>query len=204
MPQMVVDIPDNLFIYARIEADQPVTDEEFWELCAANPDLHLEREPNGEVVMVPPPGFETGYRNNKLSSQLDTWATRDGRGVAVDSSTDYYLPNGAARRPDASWVLKSRLVRFSKEEKRKFLHLCPDFVVELKSPSDRLPKLKAKMEEWIENGAQLGWLIDPDTRTVHIYRTGTKPEEVENAASIAGEDPVAGFVLDLNPIWQGL
>jgi Uma2 family endonuclease len=150
MPQLVFELPDKLFAYARIEADQPVTDEEFWELCAANPDLHLEREPNGEVVMVPFPGFETGYRNNELSSQLMAWAKRDGRGVAVDSSTDYYLSNGAARKPDASWVLKSHLTRFSKEEKRKFL------------------------------------------------------QELNDAASIAGEGPVAGFVLDLGPIWRGL
>jgi Uma2 family endonuclease len=145
-----------------------------------------------------------GIANNKLSSQLDTWATRDGRGIAVDSSTDYFLPNGAARKPDASWVLKSRLARFSNEEKRKFLHLCPDFVVELKSPSDRLTRLKAKMEEWIENGAKLAWLIDPDTRTVYIYRPETKTEELKDADSVAGEGAVAGFVLDLAPIWQGI
>jgi Uma2 family endonuclease len=189
---------------ARIETERPVTDDEFWDFCAANPDSRVEREPNGDIVILPAPGFETGYRNSDLTFQLSAWAKRDGRGVAVDSSTDYFLPNGAARSPDASWVLKSRLAAFTKEEKGKFLHFCPDFVIELRSPTDRLPRLKAKMVEWIENGAQLGWLIDADHRTIYVYRPGTAPEELVNADSIAGEGPVAGFVLELAAIWEGL
>lgn len=167
-----------------------MTDDGYWEMCAANPDVRFEREPNGDIIILPASGLETAYRNNELSLQLTAWAKRDGRGLAVDSSTEFFLPNGAARSPDASWVRKSRLSVFTKEEKGKFLHLCPDFVVELKSPSDRLSRQKAKMQEWIENGVQLGWLIDADKRTVCVYRPGKPPEELVNADSVAGEGPV--------------
>lgn len=149
-----------------------MTDDGYWEMCAANPGVRFEREPDGEIVILPPSGLETSYRNADLSSQLTVWTKHDGRGIAIGSSTEFFLPNGAARSPDASWILKSRLTGFTKEEKGKFLHLCPDFIIELKSPSDLLSRQKAKMQEWIENGAQLGWLIDPDKRTVYIYRSG--------------------------------
>ena len=151
-----------------------MTDEEFFEFCERNPDLRIEREANGEIIIMPPAGFETGYRNNDVSRQLGNWAEADGRGVAADSNTEYLLPDGAALSPDASWVLKSRLDRFSKEQLKRFLPLCPDFVVELISPTDRLPRVKAKMREWIENGAQLGWLIDADRRTIYVYRPGAR------------------------------
>jgi Uma2 family endonuclease len=202
---MQVELPEA-FIEAtvRIETGCRMDDDAFWDFCAANPDLRIEREPNGDIVIMPPTGFETGYRNNDIGFQLTAWARRDGRGVAADSSTEYYLPNGAARSPDASWVLKSRLASFTKEDKQKFLHLCPDFVVELMSPSDQLPQAKTKMQEWIENGAQLAWLIHPKKRTVYVYRPGREPEELANVESVAGEGPVAGFVLELQAIWEGL
>jgi Uma2 family endonuclease len=202
---MQVELPDILTgATIRIEPESTMSDECYWELCASNPDLRFEREPNGEIVILPPTGLETGYRNSDLTAQLVVWAKRDGRGVALDSNAEYFLPNGAARSPDASWVLKNRLAAFTKEEKGKFLHLCPDFVVELMSPSDRLSRQKAKMQEWIENGAQLGWLIHAAKRTVYVYRPGMPPEELVNLQSIAGEGPVAGFVLELGTIWEGL
>jgi Uma2 family endonuclease len=202
---MQVELPEA-FIEAtvRIETGCRMDDDAFWDFCAANPDLRIEREPNGDIVIMPPAGFGTGHRNHKITVQLGVWAERDGRGVAADSSTEYYLPNGAARSPDASWVLRRRLTAFSRDEKEKFLHLCPDFVVELMSPSDRLPQAKAKMQEWIENGAQLAWLIHPKKRTVYVYRPGRDPEELVNVESVAGEGPVAGFVLELRAIWEGL
>ena len=123
---------------------------------------------------------------------------------AFDSNTEYILPDGAALSPDASWVLKDRLDQFSKEQKGRFLPLCPDFVVELTSPTDRLPRVKAKMQEWMDNGARLGWLIDADRRTIYIYRPDQKPEEVVEVDHIIGEDPVGGFRLELTDIWQGL
>jgi Uma2 family endonuclease len=188
-----------------LELERPPTDEGFWEFCAALPKhLRIERERNGTIVIYPPGNLETGCRVVEVTCQLGEWAKRDARGIAMGSCTDYFLRDGSARGPHAAWVLKARLAQFSRKEKRRFLHLCPDFVVELKSPSDRLTRLKAKMEEWIENGAQLGLLIDPETRTVYIYRPGTKPEELKDADSVAGEGPVAGFVLDLGPIWRGL
>jgi Uma2 family endonuclease len=202
---MQVELPEAFTdATVRIETGCRMDDDAFWDFCVANPDLRIEREPNGDIVIMPPTGIETGYRNNNIAVQLGVWAERDGRGVAADSSTEYYLPNGAARSPDASWVLSSSLARFTKEEKGKFVHLCPDFVVELMSPSDRLPKAKARMQEWIENGARLAWLIHPKRRTIYVYRPGREPEELVNVESVPGEGPVAGFILDLRKIWVGL
>jgi Uma2 family endonuclease len=186
------------------EAGHPMDDDEFFEFCARNRKLRVERDANGEIIIMPPAGFETSCRNNDLSAQLYIWSKRDGRGLAADSNSEYLLPDGAARSPDASWVLKTRIGQFTKEEKRRFIHLCPDFVVELTSPSDRLPKVKAKMREWMENGAALGWLIDPDIRTVYIYRPGQEAEELVGVDHVSGEGPVDGFRLELGDIWQGV
>jgi Uma2 family endonuclease len=139
-----------------------------------------------------------------LIAQLYNWAKRDGRGRAFDSNSEFFLPDGSARGPDAAWVHRERLASLTKEQKRKFLYLCPDFVVELVSPSDRLSKVQAKMSAWIGNGAALGWLIDADNRTVYVYRPGSDPERLANVDRIDGEGPVAGFQLDLTDIWSGL
>ena len=179
-------------------------DDQFFEFCILNAELRIERTAQGEIVIMPPAGFETGYRNNDISRQLGNWAKADGRGIALDSNTEYLLPNGAARSPDASWVLKSRLASFTKEQKKRFLPLCPDFIIELTSPSDRLTVVKAKMCEWIENGAELGWLIDPDRRTVLIYRPAHEPEEAVAINTLTGGRPVQGFQLDLEDVWRGL
>ena len=187
-----------------IRSERPMDDDEFFEFCAQNSDLRIEREANGDIIVMPPAGFLTGYRNNEICRQLGNWAIADGRGLALDSNTEYLLPNGAAWAPDASWVAKKRLERFSDEEREGFLPLCPDFVVALASPSDRLAKLKSKMVEWVDNGAALGWLIVAKRRTIHIYRPGTEPEELVDADHIVGEGPVAGFRLELTRIWREL
>ena len=187
-----------------IQWERGMTDDEYFQFCADNPDVRIERSAEGDILIMPPVGGESGFRNSELTVQLGTWARKDGRGRAFDSSVEYFLPSGAAYSPDASWVLRSRLDKLTREEKRKFPRLCPDFVVELRSPSDRLAKLKAKMREWIENGAQLGWLLDPDHRTVYVYRPGREPEQLVNPERIAGEGPVAEFVLVLAEIWAGL
>jgi len=179
-----------------------MTDEQFYEFCQRNADFRIERTANGEIVIMPPTGGETGYRNSDLTAQLRNWAKKDGRGGSFDSNTEFILPSGAARSPDASWVERSRLARLSKQQKRQFLPLCPDFVVELTSPTDRLPQVQAKMHEWMENGAQLGWLLDADNRTAYIYRPGCEPEKVAGPERLAGEGPVAGFVLELADIWH--
>lgn len=135
---------------------------------------------------------------------MGNWTKNDGRRLALDSNTEYFLPNGAAFAPDASWVSKQRLAGFTKDRKKKFLYLCPDFVIELMSPSDRLSRAMAKMTQWMENGAALSWLIDADRRIVYIYRPGRAPEELAEPNHVLGEGPVAGFRLELTGIWCGL
>ena len=202
---MQVLLPDNqtCATYA-IRGEPPLDDDQYFEFCMSNPDLRIEREANGEIIIMPPTGGETSYRNSDLTSQLTAWSKRDGRGRAFDSNAEFFLPDGAALSPDASWILKDRLAKLTNDQKRRFIPLCPDFVVELTSPSDRLNKVKSKMREWIDNGAALGWLIDADRRTVYVYRPGTEPEELVDIDHIDGEGPVDGFGLDLSDIWQSL
>ena len=181
-----------------------MSDEELFGFCMANQDLRVERTAEGEILIMAPTGLETANRNVDLSAQLQRWAKRDGRGRAFDSNAEFILPDGAAFSPDASWALNSRLNALTKEQKRKFPPLCPDFVVELTSSTDRLPQVKKKMVEWIKNGAQLGWLIDADKRTVYIFRPNQEPEQLIAPDTITGEGPVAGFQLELNDIFAGL
>ena len=195
---------NHIELQARIlvEPGYRMTEDEYYDFCQANADLRIERTAEGEIVIMAPTGGETGYRNHDLTVQLGIWARQDRRGRAFDSNTEFILPNQAARSPDASWVERSRLAALTREQKRKFVPLCPDFVVELTSPSDRLAQVQAKMREWIENGARLGWLLDADNRTAYVYRPGREPEKLLGPTEIAGEGPVAGFVLDLKEIWD--
>jgi len=166
--------------------------------CQEHPDLNFEMTAEGELIVMAPTNPLTGSLNLRIGRYLDTWTEIDGRGIGYDSSTGFVLPNGARRSPDLSWVFESRVPLGNKG----FLHLCPDFVIELKSSSDRLPKLKAKMREYMANGAQLGWLINPEKRTVIIYRPNVEPETRIGIDSIEGEGPVEGFKLDLRSIWE--
>jgi Uma2 family endonuclease len=178
-----------------------MTEEEFYEFCSLNEDYRIERTAQGDILVMPPAGFETGDQNAELTEQLRRWARRDARGVASDSSTGFQLPNGAIRSPDAAWVLKSRLAKLTREQRRRFAPLCPDFVVELTSPSDRLSKVQEKMREWMENGAQLGWIIHADGEEVHIYRS-SGIEILKRPDQVSGEGPVEGFVLELAEFWE--
>jgi Uma2 family endonuclease len=187
-----------------IQWEHQLTDDEYFQFCQINRKLRIERTAQGDIFIMPPAGFESSFRNSELTAQLRNWAEKDARGLALDSNVEYILPNGAAYSPDASWVLRSRVNALTKEQKRKFPPLCPDFVVELLSPSDRLPKAKTKMHEWIANGVQLGWLLDPDHRTAYIYRPGDEPEQLLNPERLVGDGAVAGFVLELAKIWAGL
>jgi Uma2 family endonuclease len=202
----VLELPDRemLASFEICDEDRPLNDEEFFDFCMANSDLRIERLANGKIVIMPPTGSESSYRNSEISAQLRNWAKQDGRGVCFESSGGFFLESGASFAPDAAWIPKSRVAKFTKEQKQRFLHICPDFVIELRSPSDRLPALKAKMEEWMRNGAQLGWLIDADRRVVFTYRPGQPAEELRGADAIDGEGPVAGFRLDLRDVWEGL
>lgn len=182
----------------------PMDNEAFYQFCMVNSDLRIEREANGEIIIMPPTGGETGFRNSDLTGQLSTWSKRDGRGRAFDSNAEFFLPDGSALSPDASWIAKDRLATLSKEDRRSFIPLCPEFVVELTSPSDRLSRVIAKMKVWMANGATLGWVIDADQRTVHIFRPGMGAERLTGVEHIDGEGPVAGFHLDLTDIWEGI
>lgn len=179
-----------------------VTHEQFEALAAANGDLRLERTTAGELIVNPPTGWETGERNRSLTGQLDRWYEEyEDLGKAFESSTGFTLPNGATRSPDASWVSRERWEALTSEQKGTFANVCPDFVVELRSVSDSLQSLQAKMQEYIDNGARLGWLIDPQNRCVEIYRQGAEVEILENPTELSGEDVLPGFVLTLRRIW---
>lgn len=179
-----------------------VSDEEFAELCQLNPELQFERTSEGELVIMSPTGERTGARNFKLISQFGVWTGKDLSGIAFDSSTVFTLPNTAKRSPDLSWVCNERWNALSAQEQEQFPPLCPDFVVELRSRTDSLKTQKEKMEEYISNGAELGWLIDPLERMVHVYRAGAAPEILEDPKEVFGEPLLKGFVLDLQSIWD--
>lgn len=179
-------------------------DEQFADFCALNDDLRIERTAKGEIILMPPAFTYTSKQNIKISSQLDIWAENDGTGIAYESSAGYKLPNGALRSPDASWVLISRLRELTSEEGSGFYSLCPDFVIELRSSSDSLTMLQAKMQEYIDNGARLGWLIDPisSPKRVHIYRPNTEAQILDEPSEVSGEPELPGFTLDLSRIWE--
>ncbi|MBD1807604.1 Uma2 family endonuclease [Microcoleus sp. FACHB-SPT15] len=180
-----------------------VTQEQFAAIAAANRDLRLERTAQGELIVNPPTGWETGERNRSLTGQLDRWyEENEDLGKAFDSSTGFILPNGATRSPDASWVSRERWQALTPEQKGTFANICPDFVVELRSSSDTLKSLQDKMREYIDNGAKLGWLLDPQHRRVEIYRPGKDVEVFENPAELSGEAVLPGFVLNLRRVWN--
>jgi Uma2 family endonuclease len=180
----------------------PLTQEQFFELCQQNRDYRFERTAEGDLIIMAPSGGGTGKRNLSVGAQLYIWAQADGTGEAYDSSTGFILPNGANRSPDASWVLKTRLAAFTSAELERFIPLCPDFIAEVMSPTDSLPQLQAKMDEFIANGAALGWLIHPKMKTVHVYRPGQPARVLDNPQTVSGDPELPGFVLDLEPVWR--
>ena len=183
---------------------QPAIDlsrEQFFEFCQLNRDVRIERSPEGSIAVMAPTGGETGARSVFLLAALHCWAEEDGTGVAFDSSTGFELPDGAVRSPDAAWVLRTRLARLAAEDKVGFLPLCPDFIIELLSPSDSRAALQRKMEEYRANGARLGWLIDPAWRRVSIYRADGSLEQRAEPDVVTGETVLPGFSLDLAAIW---
>jgi len=179
-----------------------LTDELFVRLCQENPELRLELTAQGELIIMPPTGSETGWRNNEASFSLTAWSKRDGTGLVFDSSTGFTLPNGAKRSPDVSWIKRERWTALTKEQRREFAPLCPDFVMELRSPTDSLATLQAKLQEYIENGAQLGWLLDPFERRVYIYRPGQLVEVLDNPTTLNGDPVLPGFVLAVSELWE--
>ncbi|HEY9834967.1 MAG TPA: Uma2 family endonuclease [Stenomitos sp.] len=192
---------ENSPLVLRLQPIINLTDDQFFEFCQINHDLRIERNATGELLIMPPTGSETGNRNAKLIVQLGIWAESDGTGIYFDSSTGFKLPNSADRSPDAAWVKLERWNALTPEQQKKFAPICPDFVVELRSASDKLEPLKTKMQEYIDNGALLGFLIDRKNRQLYIYRPGVTVECLDNPATVSGESVLPGFVLDLSNIW---
>jgi Uma2 family endonuclease len=179
-----------------------ISDEDFFEFCQLNREWRIERTKGGDLIIMPPTGSKTGERNFKLTVKFGNWAERDGTGKGFDSSTGFTLPNGAERSPDLSWIRLERWNALTDDEQKRFAPICPDFVVELRSESDALEALKVKMEEYIENGAKLGWLIDPFEKNVYIYRQRAAVECLENPDTVSGEPLLTGFVLKMKAIWD--
>jgi Uma2 family endonuclease len=190
-----LEIPDSIALQ--------VTPEQFEVLAIANQDLQLERTAQGELIVNPPTGGESGKRNLKISVQFGNWVEENEElGEGFDSSTGFTLPNGAIRSPDASWVSRERWESLTPEQKKGFVPLCPDFVIELRSESDSLATLQTKMCEYIDNGTRLGWLIDPRNRRVEIYRPATEVEGLVNPIELSGEEVLPGFILNLKRVWE--
>jgi len=177
-----------------------LTDDQFSRLCSDNPELRIELTADRELIIMSPTGYETGWRNAKITQRLANWTEQDGTGICFDSSTLFTLPNGAKRSPDASWIQKVRCERLSSEERSTFAPICPDFVAELRSPSDTFADLQEKMADYIRNGARLGWLLDPVEKRVHIYRPRQGPECLENPEYVTGEDVLSGFKFNFQEI----
>jgi Uma2 family endonuclease len=185
----------------RLRPVLELTEDQFFALCQINHELRIERNAEGEMLLMPPAGSDSGRGELGASAQLWVWAQRDGTGVAFGSSAGFRLPNNAVRSPDASWILRSRYEAVPVEQRRVFAPICPDFVLELRSPTDRLAVLQAKMVEYLANGARLGWLIDPDPRRVYVYRPDASVERLEQPQTLSGDPVLPGFVLDLASVW---
>ena len=194
-----VTIPTEDYVFNSVL--KPMNDGEFFELCQSNPDLHIEMTSTGDLIIMPPTGGETGHRNATLTAVFHFWAEADGTGVDFDSSPVFRLPNGAKRSPDVAWIRRSRWEALTQEEREKFPPLCPDFVIELRSRTDDLATLKAKMEEYVANGAQLGWLIDPLERKVSVYRPQAPLACLDQPEELSGEPELPGLRLLVSRLW---
>jgi Uma2 family endonuclease len=178
-----------------------LTEDQFMELCQENPELRLELTAQGELIIMPPVGSEGGWRSGEVFYVLTAWTKKDGSGISFDSSTGFTLPNGAIRSPDASWIRRERWETLTKAQRVKFAPICPDFVIEVRSATDRLADLLEKMQEYVANGAKLGWLIDPSDKRVYIYRPDHPVEILEDPAELKGDPVLPGFILHVRELW---
>ncbi|MBW4691096.1 MAG: Uma2 family endonuclease [Lyngbya sp. HA4199-MV5] len=192
---------ENSPLTVNLPAIAPMTPTQFYEFCLANRDLRIERTASGEVIIMPPAFADTGNRNFNIAAQLWNWTEQDGTGIGFDSSAGFTLPNGATRSPDASWIRLERWQALTGEQKASFAPICPDFVIELRSSSDKLTSLQNKLEEYIANGSVLGFLIDRKNRTVHLYRPNQEPVILDNPETVSGDPELPGFVLQMAKIW---
>ena len=189
--QVVLNVPAGIW-----------TEAEFFDLCQANPNLRIEQTATGRLIIMPPASTESGGRNADLTADLVLWNRKTRAGKVFDSSAGFTLPNGARYAPDAAWIEKPRWDAVGAADRKRFAHICPDFVAELRSERDSLPVLRDKMREYIANGARLGWLIDPRRRKVEIFRPGCPVEVLDDPQTVSGDPELPGFVLDLTPIWD--
>jgi len=190
-----VDLP------VRLRFERTLSDEELWRFCSINEQLRVERDANGELILMSPTGLEGSGSNAEIIAELIFWARQDGRGKVFDSNGGFTLPDGSMRAPDAAWVLQKKWNALPRAEQKRFGHIVPQFVIELRSEKDNLPELKAKMQMWIENGVELAWLIDPQRKVIEIYRPAEDPEIHEQPTSVQGTGPIAGFELVMARIW---
>jgi Uma2 family endonuclease len=195
----VPEMPPPLVL--RLRPAIELSGDQLLELSSLNEDLRFELTAEGELIVMTPAGGESGRRNMRLAVQIGTWSERDGTGVAFDSSGGFILPSGAIRSPDASWVQRSRYEALTSEQREKFLSLCPDFVVELRSPSDALSTLQEKMAEYVENGARLGLLLDPVHKRVYVYKPGEPVRELADPEVVSADPVLPGFVLKPREVW---
>jgi len=184
-----------------LRRDIPMTEAEFMSFCAANEPLRFERDANGEIIVMSPTGTEGGGFDTDITLELGIWARQDGRGRVFNSSTGFTLPDGSIRSAGSHWVSWTRLNALTPADKKRPAPICPEFIVELRSETDRLPEVQKKMRMWIENGVELAWLIDPQRKVVEVYRPGEEPEIHEQPTSVQGDGPVAGFELVMARIW---
>lgn len=182
-------------------ATAPLTPDQFFDLCRANRDWKLERTAQGDLVVMAPTGGETGARNARLLMQLSLWNERSQLGVVYDSSTGFLLPNGAVRSPDVAWVKREQWNALATEQREKFPPLAPDFAIKLMSPSDNLTEVQAKMQEYIDNGVQLGWLFDREAKQVEIYCSRQSKEVLQQPKELLGSPTLPGFAIDLDGFW---
>jgi Uma2 family endonuclease len=185
----------------RLRFERPMTDEELLRFCAENELLRVERDANGELIVMSPSGSEGGGFETDVTIELGIWARKDGRGKVFGSNAGFRLPDGSVRAADSHWVSWQRWNALSQADQKSFAPICPEFVIEVRSESDRLPDLQAKMQMWIANGAEVAWLVDPSRKTVEVYRPGREAEVLEGGSAVEGDGPVAGFVLELGRVW---
>jgi Uma2 family endonuclease len=186
----------------RISQDRPVTDDELMRLSAENELMRFERDANGEIIVMSPTGTGGGRVESRVYLELGIWARQDGRGEAAGSTTGFKLPDSSVRAADAAWMSLQKWNSLDAEELKRFARACPEFVIEVRSESDRLAPLQAKMEMWIDNGVEVAWLIDPIEKAVTIYRLGDPPEHLAHPTSVQGTGPIAGFELVMSRIWD--
>jgi Uma2 family endonuclease len=201
MVQIISPTPPDIWPFTVNLKSIRLTGAQFEQLCHDNPDLRLELTSQGELIVMPPAGSKTGLRNSSLTRQIGSWALKNGIGVVFDSSTGFTLPDGAIVSPDGSWIRRERWDALTEEEQEGFAPICPDFVVELRSHSDGLSRLQRKMQEYIENGARLCWLIDPINRQVYIYRSNNGMELLTDPETVSGDPVLEGFTLQLAELW---